>query len=150
MHVQAQDNQQIIRRFLSSVIEAHDPGSADDVLAPNYTVHMVGMPEPVTGRDAWKALIASYFAAFPDLSIEIQDEVAAGDRIAMRLVWSGTHRADFMGIPATGRKVRVQTSAFFRVADGRVHTEWHQDDVLGHLQQLGAAAAPATAIGALG
>jgi len=65
--------------------------------------------------------------------------------VAMRMVWSGTHRADFMGIPATGRRVRVQTSAFFEVLDGRVQTEWHQDDVLGLMQQLGAAPAPATA-----
>lgn len=137
--MQAQDNQEIVRRFLSTVIETHEPEAADDVLAADYAVHLVGMPEPVTGREAWKTLISSYFRAFPDLSLEIQDEVAAGDRVAMRLMWSATHRADFMGIPASGRNVHVQSSVFFRVADGRVETEWHQDDLLGLLQQLGAA-----------
>ena len=137
--MQPQDNKENIRRFLSTVIERHEPDAADDVLAADYTVHMVGVPEPFTGREAWKALISSYFRAFPDLTVEIQDEIAAHDRVAMRLTWSGTHRADFMGIPASGRRVRVQSSVFFRVADGRVATEWHQDDLLGLLQQLGAA-----------
>jgi steroid delta-isomerase-like uncharacterized protein len=137
-----QDNREIVRRFLSTVIETHEPDAADEVLAADYTVHLVGMPEPVTGREAWKALISTYFRAFPDLSVELQDEVAANDRVATRLTWSGTHRADFMGIPATGRRVHVQSSVFFRVANGRVETEWHLDDLLGLFQQLGAAPSP--------
>ena len=131
-----------------TVIEPHNPGAADQVLAADSTVYMVGLPEPVRGRDAWKELIGSYFRAFPDLELEIEDEVAEDDRVAMRLAWSGTHRGDFLGIPATGRRVRVQSSVTFRVVDGRVETEWHQDDVLGLLQQIGAApsAAPVAAV----
>ena len=142
-----QTNKETVRRFLSTAIEPHDPGAADDVLATDYTVHMVGMPEPVRGRDPWKELIGSYFRAFPDLAVEIEDEVDEDDRVPMRLVWSGTHRAEFLGVPATGRCVRVQSSVFFRVVDGQVATEWHQDDLLGLLQQLGSApsAAPASA-----
>lgn len=138
----AQANKEIVRRFRSTVIEPHDPDAADEILADDYTVHMVGMPEAVHGRDAWKALIASYFRAFPDLALAIEDEVAEDDRVAMRLVWSGTHRAEFLGVAASGRAVRVSSSVFFRVIDGRVETEWHQDDLLGLLQQLGGAVAP--------
>jgi steroid delta-isomerase-like uncharacterized protein len=143
-----QTNKETVRRFLSTVIGPRDSGAADDVLAADYTVHMVGMPEPVRGRDAWKELIGNYFQAFPDLAVEIEDEVVEDDRVAMRLVWSGTHRAEFLGVPATGRRVRVQSSVFFRVVDERVETEWHQDDMLGLLQQLGAvpSAAPASAV----
>jgi steroid delta-isomerase-like uncharacterized protein len=138
----AQANKETVRRFLSTVIEPHDPDAADEVLAADYTVHMVGMPEAVQGRDAWKALIANYFRAFPDLALAIEDEVAEDDRVAMRLVWSGTHRAEFLGVPASGRGVRVSSTVFFRVIDGRVETEWHQDDLLGLLQQLGGAVSP--------
>jgi steroid delta-isomerase-like uncharacterized protein len=131
-----QDNKALVRRFLGSVIGAHDPAAAAGVLTSDYTVHMPGLPGPVRGLDQWTGLIGSYFAAFPDLEIGLEDEIAEGDRVAIRYVWTGTHRADFMGIPATGRAVRVPGTVVFRIADARVAEEWHFDDVLGLMQQL--------------
>ena len=132
-----QENKALVRRFLSSVIGAHDAGAADEVLTPDYTVHMPGLPGPVGGLEQWKGLIGSYFAAFPDLEVGLEDEIAEGDRVAIRYTWKGTHRADFMGIAATGRPVRVEGAVVFRIADARVAEEWHFDDVVGLMQQLG-------------
>src|SRR5438045_8883421 len=84
-----QENKALVRRFLSSVIGAHDPSAADDVLTSDYTVHMPGLPGPVRGLDQWKGLIASYFAAFPDLEVGLEDEIAEGDRVAVRSGGSG-------------------------------------------------------------
>jgi len=140
-----QDPKALVRRFLSTVIASQDLAAADDVLSPDYTVHMVGLPEPVAGRAAWKALIGSYFAAFPDLRVELDDEIAAGDRVVIRYTWTGTHRGPFAGVAATGQPVRVAGQSIFRVADDRVAEEWHQDDTLGLLQQLGVVPQPTAA-----
>jgi steroid delta-isomerase-like uncharacterized protein len=132
----------IVRRFLSETIGGRDPNAADGILTPDYTLHMVGFPAPVRGRDAWKGVIQNYFAAFPDLAVSTQEEIAEGDRVAIRYSWSGTHRGDFMGIPATQKRVSVSGMVVFRVTDDRVAEEWHLDDVLGLLQQLGAIPTP--------
>ena len=136
-----QSSKAIVRRFFET-ISARDPGAADGILTSDYTLHMVGLPAPVRGRDAWKGVIQSYFQAFPDLTVSSQEEIAEGDRVAVRYTWSGTQRGDFMGIPATHRRVSVSGTSVFRVAGDRVAEEWHLDDVFGLLQQLGVAPTP--------
>jgi steroid delta-isomerase-like uncharacterized protein len=133
----AQENKILVRRFLEDVIERQDLGAADAVQSDDYTLHMPGLPGPVRGLAAWKGVIAGYFEAFPDLHLTIEDEVAENDRVAIRYVWSGTQRGPFLGITPTGKAVRVPGTVVFRVADGHVAEEWHLDDMLGLLQQLG-------------
>ena len=140
------DNKAIVRRFLSAVIAERNPDAADQVLTPDYTVHFVGMPRPIAGLSAWQQVIGGYFSAFPDLQLELQEELAEGDRVAVRYVWTGTQRGAFMGIPATGRPVRVTGSSTFRIAGDKVAEEWHLDDTLGLLQQLGVAPQPQAAV----
>lgn len=55
-----------------------------------------------------------------DLEVGLEGEIAEGDRVAIRYAWSGTHRGDFMGVPATGMAVRVPGTLIFRIADSRV------------------------------
>jgi steroid delta-isomerase-like uncharacterized protein len=141
----AQENKALVRRFLAA-LGAQDLTAVDDVLSSDYTLHMVGLPQPVQGLAAWKETISAYFAAFPDLEVELEDEIAEGDRVVIRYAWRGTHRGDFMGIAATGRMVRVPGTIVFRVAGDRVAEEWHLDDALGLLQQLGAVPQPHAAI----
>jgi steroid delta-isomerase-like uncharacterized protein len=135
--VSAQENKALVRQFLGAVIAARDVSAADDLLSPEYTIHMPGLPQPVRGLGAWKELMGGYYAAFPDLEVGLEDEIADGDRVAIRYVWSGTHRGDFMGIPATGKTVSVLGTSVFRISEGLVAEEWHLDDLLGLMQQLG-------------
>jgi steroid delta-isomerase-like uncharacterized protein len=145
-----QENKTLVRRFLQDVIESQDLRLADTVQSADYTLHMPGLPGPVRGLDTWKGIITSYFVAFPDMRVTLEDDLAEDDRVAIRYTWTGTQRGPFMGIPATGRLVRVPGTAFFRVANGRIAEEWHLDDVLGLLQQLGAIPAPGQAVGVTG
>jgi steroid delta-isomerase-like uncharacterized protein len=146
----AQENKTLVRRFLQDVIERQDLRVADTVQSADYTLHMPGLPGPVRGLDAWKEIISSYFAAFPDMRVTLEDDLAEDDRVAIRYSWNGTHRGTFMGVSATGRFVRVPGAVVFRVANGRIAEEWHLDDVLGLLQQLGAIPAPGQAVATAG
>lgn len=56
--------------------------------------------------------------AFPDVQGHIEDIFAAGDKVAVRLRIRGTHRGEFLGIPATGRTVEYVSHEFYRIADG--------------------------------
>ena len=86
-------------------------------------------------------------SAFPDLHLTIEDMIAEGDKVAMRSSWNGTHQGEFMGIPATGRRVTVSQIDISRIADGRMVEHWGQLDALGLMQQLGVVSSPKQAGG---
>ncbi|MEU0336691.1 ester cyclase [Streptomyces sp. NPDC006193] len=69
---------------------------------------------------------------------EIVDSFAKGDKAALRVIFSGRQVKDFMGIPATGKKVRVQHIHIYRIADGKVVEHWAVRDDLELMRQLGA------------
>lgn len=75
--------------------------------------------------------------ALPDWHEVIEDQVVEGDKEVHRYVIRGTHKGEFMGIPATGKEVVVTGITLARIVDGNVAEEWTQTDMLGLMQQLG-------------
>lgn len=75
-------------------------------------------------------------SAFPDFSCTIEDMVAAGDRVAVRLTMRGTHQGPFRGIPATGKKIEIGGISMARFAGGKVVEGWSFSDTVGMMQQL--------------
>jgi predicted ester cyclase len=69
--------------------------------------------------------------AFPDLHAELHQLVAEGDLVVGRLILSGTHQGEFMGVPPTGRSFPVQHMHMYRVADGKAAEHWACRDDLG-------------------
>ena len=76
-------------------------------------------------------------AAFPDLQARVEDVVAAGDKVAVRVRFRGTHSGEFLGIPATGRTVEYVSHEFYRVAGGLIAEEWICSDMASLLGQIG-------------
>lgn len=106
------------------------------VAAPDIIIHYAEMPEPLSGRETWQQGFELVKRAFPDLKIRIDDLVAAGDKVALRLTLSGTHQGEFQGIPATGRSISYVSHEFYRVADGLVAEEWICSDMASLFRQL--------------
>ena len=78
-----------------------------------------------------------FLLAFPDWHGTVDDIIVEGDKVVNRWTGHGTHLADLMGIPATGKSVTLNGITIFRVADGIVIEEWTQADQLSLMQQLG-------------
>jgi steroid delta-isomerase-like uncharacterized protein len=104
--------------------------------APDILIHYAEMPEPLEGRETWQQGYELVKRAFPDLKIRVDDLVAAGDKVALRLTLSGTHQGEFQGIPATGRTISYVSHEFYRVADGLVAEEWICSDMASLFSQL--------------
>jgi steroid delta-isomerase-like uncharacterized protein len=138
MPVEGQED--VIRRWLEAW-NAHDPDAAVQLLAPDYVRHDANLPE-VVGPQAQRDFLAGLFRAFPDLHLRPEQLVVQGDLAAVRLTVLGTHRDEFMGIPATGRQVTIQATDVFRLTGDRIAEQWVVMDALGLLQQLGAVPAP--------
>jgi catechol 2,3-dioxygenase len=121
---------------------------ADDIVAPDYVRHDGGDPFPVRGPAEVKRLVGMLRGMLPDLTLHIDDMVAAGDRVVSRYTGVATDTRGYMGRPATGKRVRTPAIQIFRLAGGKIVESWAVRDDLGTLMQLGhvpAAAAPPSA-----
>ena len=136
MALTVSDNIEIITRFepafraadQATIDELCDPGLVDHNPAPDHEPTLAG----------FKQKVAAFKATFPDIGEDLQDIIASGDTVATRWVVTGSLQQEFMGIPATGQRIRVGGTNFYRLEDGRVTDIWAQSDALGMLQQLGA------------
>jgi predicted ester cyclase len=81
--------------------------------------------------------IRDRLAAFPDLTTRIEDMFASGDKLAVTLMWRGTHTGSYGGIAATGKTVEVRDTAIWRFRDGKVTEILTIQDQFAILKQIG-------------
>jgi steroid delta-isomerase-like uncharacterized protein len=123
----------LARAVFAEVFNGHDLDRIDDYFGADYA-HDAPIPP---GRDSFKAFMAAVVGAFPDFNGTLEDVIVGGDKVVCRSIWRGTHEAELMGIPATGRSVEYRVIEIFRVENGRFVEHWQQSDTLTMFQQLG-------------
>lgn len=129
-------NKALVRRFIDEIFLGGSFDSVDELLTEDFTPHTWGSMEP--GRDGLKEAIGRVSAGISDPTMTIDDIIAEGDRVAVRLTSSATHTGEFMGMPASGKRYEIGEIHIFRLRDGRVCEHWHQADFVGMMKQLGA------------
>jgi steroid delta-isomerase-like uncharacterized protein len=133
-------NKTLVRRVFEEGMNQGNDAVFEDLLDPNYVNY--DFPSPSPGVEGFKQITAMFRAAFPDFHVTIEDELAAGDKVASRGYFSGTHKGEFMGVPATGKSIRVSYIDIWAVENGKLKENWVQMDMLGMMQQLGVIPAP--------
>lgn len=136
-----QDNAAIVRRFVEQVITQGDIDSAAQFVWEDV-VEQVPLPGQGPGLDGLKDILRHMRSGFPDLNFAIQEQIAEGDKVMSRFEWTGTHHGEFLGVPATGRPVRVWGIVIDRLEEGRIKDTRIIMDALGLMMQLGAIPAP--------
>lgn len=134
--VGAADPERTVRRFYEAM-STGDATAGEEVLAAEWE-DIPLMPGTPPGPAGYAAVVTYLRSVFPDLQVTVEDVVGSGDQVAVRSLVRGTHRADFLGVPATGRQVEFRAFDFHQVRDGRIQRSWHLEDYLTALQQLGA------------
>ena len=129
-------NKEIVRRFIDEIFLRRDFAAVDELLADDFTAHTWGPMPP--GRDGLKEAITRVSAGISDARMMVEDVIAEGDRVAVRLTSSAIHDGEFMGMPPTGKRYEIGEIHIFRIRAGRVAEHWHQADFLGMMRQLGA------------
>ncbi|GJJ05184.1 hypothetical protein RugamoR64_57220 [Duganella rhizosphaerae] len=113
-----------------------DPALARQALSPDFMDRTLpaGREQGVNGP-----LQASkgFRTAVPDLKAEITDMVVDGDRVAVHLHFSGHFTGTFGATQGKGQSIDFQAFDLYRVADGRIAENWHLEDNLTLLQQMG-------------
>jgi len=134
----SKENKTLARRVLEEVFSAGNLDVVDEIVSEDHVHHDPAMPEEGHGREHLKEFASMYRSAFPDVHMQIEDQLAEGDRVATRWVASGTHEGDLMGISPTGNRVTVVGMTIDRIADGQIAETWDNYDALGMMQQVGA------------
>jgi steroid delta-isomerase-like uncharacterized protein len=129
-------------RQLFEGIGAGNLGVIDALVEENFVEHEALPPELPPGKEGVKAMFGMLRGAFPDLQVAIDQIVAEGDLVSAFVVFKGTHKGDFMGIPATGKPVAFNVSDLLRFKNGKISEHWGVMDMAGLMQQLGVGGAP--------
>jgi steroid delta-isomerase-like uncharacterized protein len=131
----------VVRRFIDEVWNGNVIDVIDEIIAPDAVDHNPN-PGQAPGSAGVKQVVSMFRAAFPDLRMELHDQIAEGDKVVSRWTISGTHQGAFAGIPATGKPVAMSGIDVIRVTDGKMVEHWLAIDQLGMLQQLGVVPTP--------
>ena len=136
-------NKRLARRWFDQVWNKQRAETIDALLSPTAIAHGKA-PDggDAIGPGVFKDFHRAYLAAFPDLTIEVEDVIAEGSKVAVRWVAAGTHRGDGLGFAATTRPMRIQGMSFVTIKRGQIVEGWDSYDQHGMLQQLGMTAAP--------
>jgi steroid delta-isomerase-like uncharacterized protein len=141
----ADQNKALVRRFIDELFNHGNTSAADEILAPDFVEREQLPPGIPKGREGVKVLATILRSAFPDLKATIEDTIAEGDKVVIRMTWSGTHKGEFMGVPATGKRVSIGVIDILRMDGGKCVEHWGQMDSMGMMQQIGAIPAPVEA-----
>ncbi|MDO0937281.1 ester cyclase [Streptomyces sp. DG2A-72] len=129
-----QDNSWLAHEFVTMVNE-RNANAVDKLLVEDYIDHNVLI---APGREGNRAFWVDFFNAFPDITAKAEDVIVAGDRVVGRYSYHGHHLGPFMGMPPTGREIRMHTIDIWRIEDGRFAEHWDEINLYELLQQLGA------------
>jgi predicted ester cyclase len=124
------DHKDLYRRYVSALVIKDCEGldhALDQVLAVDFVAHDLpgGL---VDGCGALKAFRRQVHIGFPDQTLTIEDLIVEGDRVAARLTAVGTHLGEFVGIPATGRRIAAEVFDIVRIAEEMIAERWTMFD----------------------
>jgi steroid delta-isomerase-like uncharacterized protein len=136
-----EENRALLRRAIERFNDPEDRIAYIELYDPDIVLH--GFPPGLApGLEGVEQFYAAYWAAFPDVRVTIEDVIGEGDKLVARYTVRATHRGEFMGIPATGKRVTFEGITILRFEGGKCVERWQSADMLGLLQQLGAVPTP--------
>jgi steroid delta-isomerase-like uncharacterized protein len=132
-------NKQVIQRFVKAVWSDRNLAALNDFWSEDCVNHAMQGAEN-RGLVALRAYHDSFFGdfitAFPDLKIEIVQQLAEGDRVTSYLISQGTHSGSFYGVSPTGKQILTSVIRIDRIQDGKITEHWSVSDAGSLMQQI--------------
>lgn len=129
-------NKQLCRDYFQAFLKSDEAWWTKHI-APDFRRHDPGLPFEVVGPGGVKQLAEALHPGIPDMELPIEDVIAEGEKVLVRLRVKGTHAGDLMGVPATGAKIDIGVLDLFQIRDGKLIEHWALLDNLGLLRQIG-------------
>ena len=132
-------NKALVRRWFKEVWNEGREATIDELFAEGGVAYGLGDREAeVRGPAQLKPFIRNLRNSFPDIQITIHDIMAEEDKVMVRVLLEGTHSGSGLGVPPSGRRVRVAGIVVIRISKGQFVEGWNSWDQLGLLRQIGA------------
>jgi predicted ester cyclase len=117
-------NKAVVVRFNKEVIENGDEAAFRELIAADFVNRTAPPGAPAAPEGMIHTFNRVLRPAFPDLRVEIHDQIAEADKVMTRKTLRGTHRGEIFGIPATGREVEIDVIDIVRLRDGLYAEHW--------------------------
>jgi steroid delta-isomerase-like uncharacterized protein len=131
------DNKTIVRQLYEEVWNKRRLELVDEIISPSHALHDANLFDSAIGPEAYKRQVTRFITAFPDLRFSVEDVFGEKEKLAVAWTISGTHKGEFMGIPASGKRVSVDGITLNHIVNGKIMDSYISWDALGLMQQLG-------------
>ena len=120
------------------IVNQRNPDLIEEFYPPDFVWHEPD--QDIQGYEQAKKFTSTFFGAFPDLNITVEDMIGEGEKVVSRYTIRGTHQGETEDFgPPTGKQVELKGITIHRFEDGNIVEEWESYDNLSLLQQLGLA-----------
>jgi predicted ester cyclase len=127
------DNKRVVAEFVERCQNQHDLAFADEVFHPEFSNHYrpgnQAIPETARPAGGFQAFYGALLTAFPDATMDINEQLAERDLVATRKTLRGTHLGELWDLPPTGNRVEFEFIDIFRVRDGKLAEHWTSMDL---------------------
>lgn len=133
----SQRNQDIMRKF-ETMINTADDALAEELVANDALFYTPASPEPLYGGKGYLAVVHWMRQGFSDVQWKLEEMVANDDKVAVRWTLTGTHDGNFLGLPATGTKIKTSVMNFYYInKEGKITNDIAAEGMIGILRPLG-------------
>lgn len=133
-----EENKAIVRRYVDEIQNEHNLDAIESIFSIDFIDHMDSFGGLFQGLEGLKRGYSQLLNAFPDLQTTIHQLIAEDDKVVVHKTATGTHRQEYQGIPATGKKIKFTNFYIFRIKDNKISEYWGLFDEYGVKRQLGA------------
>ena len=142
-----EENVELMRRWFKEVWNEGKTQTVYELLSPDAIgIGQIEDGSQLRGPAEFLPLVERIRGAFPDINMVVEDAFGAEDKVVLRWSATMTHHGDHLGMPASGKRVRMTGITIARIADKKIIEGWDNWDQLGMLKQIGAYASPQTSL----
>ncbi|HVL68119.1 MAG TPA: ester cyclase family protein [Vicinamibacterales bacterium] len=134
----AEGTKNVVRRYFD-LLQGTGTGAVGEIIASDCSIAAPVLPVEIRGIETISQVVAGLRATFPDVRFTVHDVIAEGDRAVAAWTMTGTHRGEWLGVPATGRQLSITGVDTFHLAEGKIRRIEIQADYLGAMRQMGVA-----------
>jgi len=121
----------LIRRYYSELWNAWSVTTLEELISPNI-VFRGSIGTAVHGIEEFKQYVNRIRSAFPDFHNHIEEIIGEGDKVVVRLTYTGTHRGELFGFSGTNKRITYQGITIFQFGGGKIVSGY----VLGDTESL--------------
>jgi steroid delta-isomerase-like uncharacterized protein len=132
------DHKSVVRGYIEEVMNKGqgDVAKFDRYVHADAILHNA-YPAQGSTAEAWKERVRIFAAAFTEIQVSVEDQVAEADKVVTRTIFRGTHTGTFQGIAPTGKRIAADEIQITRMKDGKIAERWSLLDHVSLLKQLG-------------